>query len=104
MTYNFKDHFIDNSNNTNIYIAAFTTSHVRLMLYNKLDYLQEKVLYFDTDSITFIDNGTKTGNMLRDLTDELGGKSITQFVSTGPKSNSFKYGNNQQNHALKVSH
>ena len=32
MTYNFKDHFIDNSNNTTIYIAAFTTLHARLML------------------------------------------------------------------------
>ena len=33
MTYNFKDHFIDNSNNTNIYIACIATSHARLMLY-----------------------------------------------------------------------
>ena len=32
MTYNFKDQFVDNSNNTNIYIACFTTSHARLML------------------------------------------------------------------------
>ena len=46
MTYNFKDHFIDNSNNTNIYIACFT-SHARLMLYDKLHYLQEKVLYYN---------------------------------------------------------
>ena len=44
MTYNFKDQFVDNLKNTNIYIACFTTSHARLMLYNKLDYLQEKVL------------------------------------------------------------
>ena len=51
MTYNFKDQFVDNSKNTNIYIACFTTSHARLMLYNKLNYLKEKVLYFDTDSI-----------------------------------------------------
>ena len=50
MTYNFKDQFVDNSKNTNIYIACFTTSHARIMLHNKLDYLQEKVLYFDTDS------------------------------------------------------
>ena len=50
ITYNFKDQFVDNSKNTNIYIACFTTSHARLMLYNKLDYLNEKVLYFDTDS------------------------------------------------------
>ena len=47
MTYNFKDQFVDNSKNTNIYITCFTTSHTRLMLYNKLDYLQKKVLYFD---------------------------------------------------------
>ena len=51
MTYSFKDQFVDNSKNTNVYIACFTTSHARLMLYNKLDYLKEKVLYFDTDSI-----------------------------------------------------
>ena len=49
MTYNFKDQFVDNSKNTNVHIACFTTSHARLMLYNKLDYLKEKVLYFDTD-------------------------------------------------------
>ena len=100
MTYNFKDHFIDNSNNTNIYIACFTTSHARLMLYDKIDYLQEKVLYFDTDSIIYIDDGTKkikTG----DMTDELSGKKIKQFVSTGPKSYSFKCGDNQQKSAIK---
>ena len=55
MTYNFKDQFVDNSKNTNIYIACFTTSHARLMLYNKLDYLKGKVLYFDTDSIIYVD-------------------------------------------------
>ena len=59
MTYNFKDQFVNNSKNANIYIACFTTSHARLMLYDKLDYLQEKVLYFDTDSIIYIDDGTK---------------------------------------------
>ena len=67
MTYNFKDQFVDNSKNTNIYIACFTTSHARLMLYNKLDYLKEKVLYFDTDSIIWADDGTKhieTGDSL----------------------------------------
>ena len=49
MIYNFKDQFVDNSKNINIYIACCTTSHARLMLYDKLNYLQEKVLYFDTD-------------------------------------------------------
>ena len=48
MTYNFKDQFVDNSKNTNICIACFNTSHARLMLYDKLNYLNEKVFYFDT--------------------------------------------------------
>ena len=74
MTYNFKDQFVDNSKNTSIYIACFTTGHARLMLYDKLDYLNEKVLYFDTDSIIYVDDGTKhvkTGDTLGDKTDEL---------------------------------
>ena len=104
MTYNFKDQLVDNSKNTNIYIACFTTSHARLMLYDKLDYLQERVLYFDTDSIIYADDGTKhieTGDMLGNLTDELSGNAITHFVSTGPKSYSFKYGNKEQKSAIK---
>ena len=39
--------------------------------------------------------------MLGELTDELSGKAITQFVSTGQKSYSFKYGDNQQKSAIK---
>ena len=104
MTYNFKDQFVDNSKNTNVYIACFTTSHARLMLYNKLDYLNEKVLYFDMDSIIYVDDGTKnvkTGDMLGDMTDELSGKGITNFVSTGPKSYSFKYGDDDEKSAIK---
>ena len=104
MTYNFKDQFVDNSNNTNIYIACFTTSHARLMLYDKLDYLNEKVLYFDTDSIIYADDNTKnieTGDMLGDMTDEISGKGISSFVSTGPKSYSFKYGDGEQKSAIK---
>ena len=77
MTYNFKDQSVDNSKNTNIYVACFTTSHARLILYNKLDHLQEKLLYFDTDFIIYVDDGTKvvkTGDMFGEMTDELSGK------------------------------
>ena len=74
------------------------------MLFNKLDYLNEKVLYFDTDSIIYVDNDTKnvkTGDMLGDMPDELSGKGITNFVSAGPKSYSFKYGDNDEKSAIK---
>ena len=94
MTFNFKD----------LFIVCFTTSHTRLMLYNKLDYLNEKVLYFDTDSTIYVDDGTKnvkTGDMLGDITDELSGKRITNFVSTGPKSYSFKYGDDDEKSNIK---
>ena len=97
MTYNFKDQFVDNLKNTNVYIACFTTSHARLMLYNKLDYLKEKVLYFDKDSIIYADDRTKnvkTSHLLGNMTDEISGKGITNFASAGPKSYSLKYSNN----------
>ena len=73
------------------------------MLYDKLAYLNEKVLYFDTDSIIYADDGTKhieTGDMLGDMTDEISGKGITNFVSTGPKSYSSKYGDNERKSVL----
>ena len=106
MNYSYKDQFVDNSFNTNIYIACFTTSSARLMLYEKLDYLNEQVLYFDTDSIIYIDstngNKIKTGDMLGELTDELNGKAINNvFVSGGPKNYSFRYGDNEQKCVVK---
>ena len=95
MSYTYRDQFVDNSYNTNIYVACFTTSSARLMLYEKLDYLNEKVLYFDTDSIIYIEpknsNLIETGDMLGDLTDELDGESI----------NSFLYGHNRQKCVIK---
>ena len=66
--------------------------------------MKEKVLYFNTDSITYANDGTKsieTGDMLGDMTDELSGKRIRSFVSTGPKSYSFKYGDNEEMSAIK---
>ena len=96
ISYTFKDEFVDNSFNTNIYVACFTTSSARLMLYEKLDHLNDQVLYFDTDSIIYIDspngNKIKTGDMLGELTDELNGSAINNvFVSGGPKNYSFRY-------------
>jgi hypothetical protein len=92
MSYCFKDYYVENDYNTNIFIAAFTTSSARLRLYKMLEYLEDKVAYYDTDSIVYIDDGTKevkTGCLLGDWTDELSGNHITDWVSTGPKSYAY---------------
>ena len=39
--------------NLDIFVACFTTCWARLRLYEALDLLQERVVYFDTDSIVF---------------------------------------------------
>ena len=39
--------------NTNVAVASFVTCHARLHLYEELEKIGERVLYFDTDSIIF---------------------------------------------------
>ena len=81
--------FAEQNNKVNIVIAAFTTAYARLKLYDLLDLLQERVLYYDTDSDIYVHEPGKPdpplGNYLGDLTDELDGDYITTFVSGGPK-------------------
>ena len=101
MSYIQKDMLVDNSFNTNVFIACFTTSSARLRLYETLDYLGNLVLYFDTDSIVYIarPGGKKiqTGDMLGELTDELDGEVIKgTFASGGPKNYSFLYGDDNK--------
>lgn len=81
---------------TNIAIAAMTTSYARCRLYKALSVLQpDQVMYVDTDSIIFVEDVEKggaliTGPNLGDLTDELDGDYIVEFVSTGPKSYAYR--------------
>ena len=74
---------------TNIFVAAFTTCHARLKLYESLNTLQEQVLYYDTDSVIYRWRPDQpfitTGDFLGDMTDELDGDVITEFVSGGAK-------------------
>ena len=39
---------------SNVYISDFISADTRLLLYKLLEQLNEKVLYFDTDSILFV--------------------------------------------------
>lgn len=83
--------------NVNVVIAAYTTAHARLHLYKYLDLLQDRVLYYDTDSVFFVksdrDIGLPLGDYLGDLTDELAGYGencyIDEVVFTSEKSYAF---------------
>lgn len=73
----------------NVFIAAFTTSLARLKLYEALDFLGDRVLYYDTDSAIY---KTKRGQeklplgpYLGQFTDELDSDSIVEFYSGGAK-------------------
>ncbi|XP_070171144.1 uncharacterized protein, partial [Polyergus mexicanus] len=80
---------------TNVAIAAYTTAQARLKLYEYLERLDRRVLYYDTDSCIYVSAGKPneyephTGNFLGDMTDELEsygrGSYIEAFVSGGPK-------------------
>ena len=74
---------------TNIFVVAFTTCHARVKLYESLDTLQKQVLYYDTDSVVFKwrpdQPSIAAGDFLGDMTDELDGDVITEFVSGGAK-------------------
>ena len=88
------EEFAEQNNKVNVVIAAFTTAYARLKLYDLLDLLQERVLYYDTDSVIYVHQPDKPdpplGNCLGDLTDELNGYYITSFVSEGPKNYAYR--------------
>ena len=88
------EEFAGQNNKVNVAIAAFTTTYARLKLYDLLDLLQERALYYDTDSVIYVHQSDKPdpplGNYLGDLTDELNGDYITSFVSGGPKNYAYR--------------
>ena len=81
------------SNKTNVFIASFTTAWARLRLYEALDVLQQQVLYYDTDSVIYKwrpgQPSIETGDFLGDMTDELNGDVIEEFVSGGAKNYAY---------------
>ena len=90
---------------TNVFLASFTTCWARLKLYDLLDMLQKRVLYWDTDSVIYTQKEGEpeppTGDYLGDLTNELvEGDWITEFVCNGPKN--YAYRNHQGNTVCKV--
>ena len=89
---------------SNVIIATFTTCWARLKLFDILDQLGERVLYYDTDSVIYVSKPgyfePPTGDYLGELTDELNGEFITEYVSAGPKN--YSYCTNTNNQICKV--
>lgn len=83
------------SSETSVVHAAFVTAHARLKLYSELEKLNQRVLYFDTDSIIYIwksdEYNPTLGNYLGDLTNELDEDDyIEEFISAGPKNYGYR--------------
>jgi len=83
------------SPNLNIFVACFTTCWARLRLYATLEQLQERVLYYDTDSVPFLEEEGQfnpvLGDYLAEFTTELDGDDyIVEFVSGGPKNYGYQ--------------
>ncbi|XP_062828202.1 uncharacterized protein LOC134292300 [Anolis carolinensis] len=95
LSWKYSEDRVTTAGRKNEFIACFTTAYARLELYKLLDKLGSRVLYHDTDSVIFVSREGEweppLGDYLGDLTDEISsGRSITEFVSVGPKSYGYK--------------
>ena len=96
VTYREDEAFASVNPNTNVVIAAFTTCHARLKLYEVLEKLGDRAMYQHTDSVVFLsrpgDWEPPTGDYLGELTDEIDpkdGNYISTFVSGGCKNYAY---------------
>lgn len=84
--------------NLSLITGAYTTAQARLLLYEELSKIGERMLYCDTDSIIYVETinnpheyKPKIGTNVGDLTDEINSNAmITEFCSVGPKSYSLR--------------
>jgi hypothetical protein len=105
VNHRFVEDQFDRPGNTNIAFASMVTANARLALHSQIEKIENsqsgRVLYFDTDSIIFVDNTSKNwynpelGNYLGEMTDEVvqdygPGSYITEFSSGGPKNYAYR--------------
>jgi len=98
-TWKYEDDAVTPSNITSVVTAAYVTAIARLKLYSYLEHLGDRVLYFDTDSVIYVERpeGPRLhlGDFLGELTDEAPDKFkcaaayIDVFVSGGPKNYAY---------------
>ena len=95
--YQYQDEDIPVSPNLNIFVASFTTCWARLRLYEALQLLGQHVLYYDTDSVVYLEEEEEDqpnpllGDYLGEFTSELDDDDyIEEFVSGGRKNYGYK--------------
>ena len=93
--YQFQEEDIPVSPNLNVFVACFTTCWARLRLYEALELLGQRVLYFDTGSVIYLEEpgqpNPPLGDYLGQFTSELKANDhITEFVSGGPKNYGYQ--------------
>ena len=93
--YQYQKEDIPVSPNLNIFVACFTTCWARLRLYEALQLLGERVLYYDTDYVIYLEEPGQPspvlGDYLGEFTTELDNDNyIVEFVSGGPKNYGYK--------------
>ena len=99
--HSFKEDVGELGTNTNIFVAAFTTAHARVKLYQDgLLPLDTRVLYMDTDSVVYLATQGEThlprGRFLGQFKDELKGDVIDEFVAGGPKNYAYRTRSGQE--------
>jgi hypothetical protein len=95
-SWSFVEEDVPNLRHTNEVVGAYVTAGARLYLYSYLDKLQERAIYWDTDSVLFVQPSgeaalVETGDNLGAMTSELKpSEYIEEFVSGGPKNYAYK--------------
>jgi hypothetical protein len=91
---------------SNVVLGSFVTCYGRMRLYEEMFKIDDRVLYFDTDSIIFISKENhyepELADYLGKFTNEIKGDNyIEEFVSAGPKNYGYKLNNGQTSCKIK---
>ncbi|XP_050512049.1 uncharacterized protein LOC126888071 [Diabrotica virgifera virgifera] len=95
VTWEYVEEAYSMSSTVNVVLASYVTALARLKLYSYLEIIGSRAKYYDTDSSIYLSKAglpdLPIGECIGDLTDELGGGYISEFVSGGPKNYAYKY-------------
>ena len=89
ITYKKKDACRSPNSRGNLIVGIFTTAQAQLILLKVLEVVGFRILYCDTDSVSYVHREglpePKIGRVIGELTDDLGGRTITSFTALGKK-------------------